>query len=88
MLSAKLGCSLLNGYRGEVTPGSFILVAWETVLAMDNEKYFDMNHRDTGLIFGDDLFIGIMAKVLNVNYFGRFASIILAGFCHQPRLVV
>ncbi len=26
--------------------------------------------------------------VLNVNYFGRFASIILAGFCHQPRLVV
>jgi hypothetical protein len=56
--------ALLNGYRGEVTPGSFILVAWETVLAMDNEKYFDMNHRDTGLIFGDDLFIGIMAKAL------------------------
>jgi hypothetical protein len=27
-------------------------------------------------------------QVLNVNYFGRFASIILAGFCHQPRLVV
>ena len=27
-------------------------------------------------------------RVLNVNYFGRFASIILAGFCHQPRLVV
>jgi len=27
-------------------------------------------------------------NVLNVNYFGRFASIILAGFCHQPRLVV
>jgi hypothetical protein len=26
--------------------------------------------------------------LLNVNYFGRFASIILAGFCHQPRLVV
>jgi hypothetical protein len=24
----------------------------------------------------------------NVNYFGRFASIILAGFCHPPRIVV
>jgi hypothetical protein len=30
----------------------------------------------------------VRQEILNVNYFGRFASIILAGFCHQPRLVV
>jgi hypothetical protein len=56
--------AFLNGYRGEVTPGSFILIAWETVLAMHEAKYFDLDHRDTGLIFGDDLFIGVMAKAL------------------------
>lgn len=56
--------AFLNGYRGEVTPGCFILLSWETVIAMNEQKYFDMDHRDTGLIFAEDVFITIMVKAL------------------------
>lgn len=57
--------ALLNGYQGEVTPGYFILIAWETVIAMNEHQYFDMAHHNTGLIFAEDVFITIMVKALD-----------------------
>ena len=56
--------AFLNGYRGEVTPGCFILLSWETFTAMNAQKYFDMDHKDRGLIFAEDVFITIMVKSL------------------------
>ena len=56
--------AFLNGYRGEVTPGSFIVISWETFITMNAQKYFDMDHGDRGLIFAEDVFITIMVKSL------------------------
>jgi hypothetical protein len=57
--------AFLNGYRGEVAPGCFILLCWETFTAMNEQKYFQMDHRNTGLIFAEDVFITIMVKALD-----------------------
>jgi hypothetical protein len=56
--------ALHRGYRGEVTPGSFVLMAWETVQAIARTGAFERDHAQTGLVFADDLMVAILAKAV------------------------
>lgn len=54
--------ALRNGYRGEVTPGAFLLIAWETLQVMNRAGIFARDHSQIGLVFLDDVLIGILTR--------------------------
>ena len=47
-----------------VAPGSFYLVAWDSVLEIASRGYLDRDHERIGLVFGEDLLLSILITAI------------------------
>lgn len=56
--------ALLHGWRGEFAPGSFYVLAWDTLIEMARHGYLDRDHTAMGMVFGDDVVISAMTRSL------------------------
>jgi hypothetical protein len=52
--------SLLRGFRGRIVAGMFQVIAWDTVLAMENAGWLSRPRRGTGLMLQDDVLLSMM----------------------------
>jgi hypothetical protein len=56
--------ALLHGFRGRFVPGSFQVLAWETLAGMASRGWLDRPRAPLGLIFGEDIVTNSMVAAL------------------------
>ena len=57
--------ALLNGFRGVFVPGSFQIIAGQTILDMSKQGWLTRENSPLGLVFGEDVITNTMALALN-----------------------
>ena len=56
--------ALLRGFRGQIIPGSFIIISGAMVAAMHAKGWLDRDHERLGLAFGDDTVLAMATVAL------------------------